>query len=132
MPKKIAMGSQKCAKMRPKTTQFQLKRKLERKIGQCEKNLIFTILYTQFGHDTTALKVTCWLHWGMSQYVRKKTAKLHFTNDTKTDHHVKNGAKKAPKRFPLGGPGEGQNRAFLQPWAYLVANMGPNSPKARF
>ena len=23
--------------------------------------------------------------------------KLHFTNDTKTDHHVKKGSKKAPK-----------------------------------
>ena len=57
-------------------------------------------LYTYFGHDTTALKVTCWLHWGMPQHVRKITAKLHFTNDTKTDHHVQNGPKNGTPIFP--------------------------------
>ena len=43
----------------------------------------------------------------MPQHVRKITAKLHFTNAAKTDHHVKTGPKKAPKwdsYFPGIGP----------------------------
>ena len=44
VPKKVAMGSQKCAKIRPKTTKSKLKKQSERKIGQCHKNTIFTIL----------------------------------------------------------------------------------------
>ena len=47
--------------------------------------------------------------------------------DPPTDHHFKvprgtqrgKGAKKAPKRIPLGGPGEGQNRQFFELWAVL-------------
>ena len=47
--------------------------------------------------------------------------------DTPKDHHFKvprgtqrgKGAKKASKRVPLGGPGEGQNRSFFELWAGL-------------
>ena len=47
--------------------------------------------------------------------------------DPPKDHHFKvprgtqrgKGAKKAPKRVPLGEPGEGQNRPFFELWAVL-------------
>ncbi len=40
-----------------------------------------------------------------------------------------------PKGSPKGasgGPVEGQNPLFFQPWACLVANVALESPKARF